>query len=246
VGVRLLIVLLIAFSAEAGIVYRFSRGGSGGRVWIDGDKKRVELDPNPGYPREYDVSITVNGKTTYVNLQNKTYYFDDDKRSGRAATSHRNFHLPIPVHERIKGKPKITYRNEGPDAPIGGHATTRHVLQVRYRLQTSISGTSLIGDVDATLTVLAVPTLPRFGDDPPVHTGLSEVDDPVMKHFASIEGLIIAHVITVNRKLEGGPVITESSSITVEELKTIDVDAKVFEVPAGFAHQAPAYGFPGL
>ena len=239
---RLLVLLLIGLSAEAGIFYRVHKNGETGRVWIDGDKRRIEWDLDPATPRASDITIIANGKTTYINTQNNTYFYEGETPGVRTTVS--NFRLPWPV-DSVKGQPKVTYRKDGAGPALGDHATTRHTIQFRYRLRARMHDVSLLGDVDATLTMLAIDALPRFDAEPPATTGLPEVDDALRKHFASMKGLVVGYELTVNRKLEGGPVITERISQSADELKTIDVDPKLFEVPAGYTHQAPVFGIPG-
>lgn len=240
---------VLALDAQAGIAYRFVtrstsalRPVSSGRVWIDGDRKRIELDPDPANPRPFDVSILAKGDATLVNLQNKTYYVEKRIPDVLAVGGSTLFHLPWP-DDRIKGRPKITHRNAGAGPAVGDYPTTRHVIQVAYELTGEFRGVTLQGEVEATVTVLLAQTLRQAGDRTILGTGFQGVDDALTRLSATIEGLCVGSELSVSRKLEGGAVITETTVTTVDQLATVDVDEKVFIVPRGFTYQEPVYGF---
>lgn len=254
----LLAVLLgaFAFAADAGLVYRFTTKSDvaaqpqsgGGRVWIDGNRMRTELDPDPSNPRPFDVTIVVDGKTTYLNLQNKTYYHEQKAIAGaRVQGSSSLFHLPTYGDPQLRGKPKISYRNAGAGPQLGGHATTKHVIEFRYRLRTEISGTGLHGDITGLLTVVTAPSLPGSGDTVFVRTTYPEIDEEIAKHAATFEGMLVSRELVVSRKLEGGPKVTERTTMTIEELTTVDrVEDELFAIPPGFRHQEPVIAVPGV
>jgi hypothetical protein len=248
-----MLIAVLALRAEAGITYRFStkstaalQSNTGGRVWMDGDRKRVELDPDPSNPRTFDVSISANGKTTFVNVQNKTYFHEKERpKEGMMGGSSMLFHLPWP-NDRIKGRPKITYRAEGTGPSVGEHATTKHRIQFAYRVRGEAQGVSLHGEVNATVSVLVAPALSRGADSVVVRSGFREVDDEVQRLLSSLEGMVVGSEVSVSRRLEGGPTVTETTTVSIDELQAVDVDASIFAIPPGFTYQEPRYGVPGL
>lgn len=243
---------LLAMSAHAGLLYRYTSKStkalahdSSARVWIDGEKKRVQLDPDPSNPRSWDVAITKQGKTTYINLQNKTYFHAEAGNPGGAPRrTSGSFALPTMTGGQLKGKPKVTYENAGAGPVQAGQPTTKHVIQVRYRLLGEIGGTPLQGEVDVAISVLTATALP-FSEVPPVRTGFAEIDDELARLFATFEGMALRQEVSINRRLEDSPIFNELSTISIEELKVIDVDASVFSIPPGLTYQEPAYGVPG-
>lgn len=245
-------ILLLALSADAGIVYRFTTESTAalhasirGRVWMDGDRKRVELDPDPANPRTFDVAITANGKTTFINLMNKTY-FDEQKDSDDAVSggSSALFHLPWP-DDRIKGRPKITYTSAGPGPSAGEYATARHIIKFAYRVKGDFQGVSLQGDVEATVSTLTAPALPRDAEGLLVRTGFMQVDDELARLLNAPAGMIVAYEVSVSRRLEGGPVVTEKTTTSIEDLAIRDIDESIFVIPTGLTYRQPVYGIPG-
>ena len=83
--VRALIALALAGTAQAGVVYRYTTDVSGnpllrhasGRVWVDGERSRTELEPEPE-PRAADVILVSDGKTRLLNLGNQTWYSEPE------------------------------------------------------------------------------------------------------------------------------------------------------------------------
>ena len=250
---RLVVAVLlavVALNSEGGVTYRFSirsdhalRSAGGGRVWIDGDRKRVELDADPENPRASDVAITVGGKTTFVNLQNRTYFHEAPLPAD--AASSMLFHLPWP-DDRIKGRPRITYREMGAGPAVGEYPTTRHVVQLSYGVEGALAGMSLKGDVEATVLVLIAPALPRDRDRDIVRTGFREVDEELTRLLSALEGMVVGSEVSVSRKLDGGPAIRETTTMSVDELKLVKVEDSLFAIPPGLTYQEPVRGGPGL
>jgi hypothetical protein len=241
---------VVALSSDGGVTYRYStrsdnalQSRSGGRVWIDGDRKRVELDPDPANPRASDVAITVGGKTTCINLQNRTYFHERPAPAG--AASSKLFHLPWP-NDRIKGRPTITYRDAGAGPAVGDYPTTRHVVQVSYVVEGALAGVSLKGKVEATVLVLMAPTLGRDDDRKLVRVGFREVDGELTRLFSALEGMVVGSEVSVSRKLDGGPVIRETTTMSVAELKIVKTEDSLFTLPPGLTYQEPVVGVPGL
>lgn len=240
---------VVALNAEGGVTYRYSiksdhalRSKGGGRVWIDGDRKRVELDADPDNPRASDVAITVGGKTTLVNLQNRTYFHPKPPQAG--ASSSMLFHLPW-HGDRIKGRPKITYRDTGAGPAVGEYPTTRHVVQLSYGVVGELAGVSLKGDVEATVLVLIAPALPRDRVREFVRTGFQEVDDELTRLLSALEGMVVGYEVSVSRKLDGSPVFKETTVMSVDELKIEKVEDSLFAIPSGLTYQEPVRGGTG-
>lgn len=243
---------VLALAADAGVTYRFAtrctdalQSASAGRVWIAGDRKRVELDRNPTNPRTFDLAITTSGKTTYINVQNRTY-FDEHKLPPQASVGGTSglFHLPW-QDDHIKGQPKITYRDAGAGPLVGEHATTKHEIRFHYRVEAEMHGISLQGEVDSTVSVLIAPALRRGSDATFVLTRFRQVDDELTRYLSALEGMVVGYQVSVSRKLEGGPALTETITMSIDELKTIDVDDSLFAIPPGLTYQEPLYGVPG-
>ena len=78
-----------------------------------------------------------------------------------------------------------------------------------------------------------------------MRTGFAEIDDELARLFATFEGMVLRHEVSINRRLEDSPIFNELSTITVDELKLINVDSSIFAIPPGLTYQEPVMGGPG-
>lgn len=228
--------VLLALSANAGLIFHRA-GRVGERVWIDGDRQRVELDPDPSNPRAYDVVIHAGGQTTYINLQNKTFYRKEPRKPSLA------FALPL-ENPKVIGKPEVTFRTE-PGPQIVGRDTTKHVIEVSYRVGGTWSGEALRTRFKTVTTLYVAPSLPRDRHLELLGTAIPEIDEAVAKKYASLEGMILGTEALSAHQYEGGPLISSTNTMTVDELKEGPVSDDLFAIPNGFTYQEPVYGIPG-
>jgi hypothetical protein len=245
-------VLAMPAATTTGITYHFSStstapliGSSGGRVWVAGDRRRMELDPDPTNPRPFDVSITAGNKTTLINLQNKTWFLGGKLPAGtRKGESSGLFRMPM-MDDRLKGKPTITYADGGAGPRLDPYDTKKHVVHIAYRLVSDIQDMLLRGDVEATVTIITAPALQMRLQSQSIRTGFPEIDTELEKWLSSLEGAIVGSEMVVSRRLEGGEKFTETSTMSIDEFKTGDVDERLFAIPPGLTFQEPQYGVPG-
>lgn len=249
---KLMVVLLgmLAASVDAGLVYRFSTKSTaplqrdgGGRVWIEGDRMRLELDPDPDNPRVYDVAITKSGKTTYINLQNRTY-FESDGSSSERGTPAPLFHLAA-ESQHLDGKPKVKYESAAGPVTLG-RETIRHRIRLRYRVRGEIQDVPVRANVGAEIVLLTAPAVSRFDEArPPVHTGFAEMDDELAKLYASFDGMVLRQETSVNSSYAGGTVFNTVTVMSIDELQETAVKPELFTIPAGLRHQGPVFAAPG-
>ena len=228
--------VLLTLSADAGLIFHRA-GRVGERVWIDGDRQRVELDPDPSNPRSYDVVIYAGGQTTYINLQNKTFYRKEPRKPKLG------FYPPL-ENAKVVGKPEVTFRTE-PGPQIVGRDTTKHVIEVRYRVGGTWSGEKLRTTHKTVTTLYVTASLPRDRHLDLFGTAIPEVDDAVAKKYASLEGMILGTEQSGDDQYEGGLVRSYTTTMMVDELKEGPVSDDLFTVPEGFVYQEPVFGFPG-
>jgi hypothetical protein len=169
-----LLLLVIAVPANAGYVFRFRTVTEAhlvkieqrGRVWEEGDRRRVELDPNPHRPRTFDISISEDGDrtSTLPNLQNKTYYRSGEmaRQAPRGAEmfvgTSELYRLPIDVDESVD-KISIEVR-PSVDEELSGRRVSRHELRFSYRLRGKIDRERLEAVVAATVVRWTAADLP--------------------------------------------------------------------------------------
>jgi len=235
--VRALIALALASAAHAGVVYRYTTDVSGnpllrhasGRVWVDGERSRTELDPEPE-PRAADVILVSDGKTRFLNLGNQTWYSRKPSADPSAAWK------IAPV-----GKPKVTQVVEGKET-IDGRAATKHVIRAEWRATQDFQGTKVKLTFGLTILLWATGELPRVPKDP--RLGSYEPDpEEVTKAFTAIEGTPLRLVVVSSRAYEGSRPTVITSTTTYHDFQTVDVPASKFEVPKNFREQEPVIGF---
>src|SRR5688500_18972398 len=112
------LIVLTTSAADAGVIYHFKNTAAGphgssatsGRVWTDGDKYRVELDPSER-PRQYDIAISQDAdqSATHISLSKRTIF---DRPQSAATRSSLLFHLPAPG-ARLRSKAHVRHRIAG-------------------------------------------------------------------------------------------------------------------------------------
>ena len=232
----LAVVLSLAVtSAHAGVIYHFSSTAVGphgtsttsGKVWTDGEKYRVELDPSET-PRQYDIAIShdADQSATHISLSKKTIL---DRPQHTATRSSLLFHLPAPGAQ-LRSKPRVRHRIAGKET-IVGYETTRHIVEIDYELYDEWDDAPIRGKIHATATLWTTEQLPALPFRRAVQTGFAHVDREIVKVFENIRGMTLRHELKVSRTLEKGPTQTETVSTVVDELSVGEILPAVFEVP---------------
>ena len=237
---RVLVLLLLATPASAGLVFRYTSAISGnpfksadsGTVWISDGKYRHVLDPDPSNPRAWDVAIFNGTETLLVNAGNQTWY--------------REKKLEPPLDAKLRGKPKVSHQLEGQET-IAGRQTSKHVIRVEYRL-TENFGPSRVGSKGSVLLMLWVtPDLPSIPMRRFIRTEFPEIDDEIFRVLETIEGMPLRYQLAATRTYDGGGVPkTLMTTTTFSDFDTVDVPASRFEVPKGYREQEPIVGVPGV
>lgn len=237
--------LSFAITANAGVVYHFSTkfvGGrfevkQSGRVWVEGESYRFEIDPDPArQQRSFDVAISTDADATakYLNTTRQTWY--DRQRAGNVTRSSMLFDLPMSGGKL--GRRRVRLDEQGTET-IAGQTTRKHVLDIDYQLEATIDGSPLRGNVKATVRIWTAESLPRLPLQRPLKTGYQEIDLELARLTSKIKGMVLRHELTVTRTLAGGPPITENVTTVVDEVNVANVDPAQFTIPAGFRYEAP-------
>jgi hypothetical protein len=232
------VALFACSTAQAGVIYHFRtvatgpHGGSeaSGRVWTEGDRYRVELDPS-ATPRQYDIAIShdADATATHISLSNHTIF---NRPRNTLTRSSMLFHMPAPG-ALVQGKPRVRHRLAGKET-IVGRDTTKHVVDIEYELMDQWDESPVRAKIRATVSLWTAPDLQPLPFRRSIQTGFAHVDREIVKVFEKIGGMTLKHEMTVSRTLEKGPTQTERVSTVVDELEVGEILPAVFEVPAGF------------
>lgn len=241
----ILTALTFAISANAGVVYHFSTkfvGGrfevkQSGRVWVEGDRYRFEIDPDPArQQRSFDVAISTDADATakFLNTARQTWY--DRQRAGRTTRSSMLFDLPMAGGKL--GRRRVRLNEEGTET-IAGQTTKKHVIDVDYQIDKRIDGSPLRANVKALVQIWTAESLPRLPLQRPLKTGYPEIDLELARLTSKIKGMVLRHELTVTRTIIGGPAITENVITIVDDVTVANVDPAQFTIPSGFRYEAP-------
>lgn len=249
-----LLLLVTATAANAGVTYRYRhttvsplmRTESAGRVWIEGARQRIELDPEPGQPRAYDVSISEDGGKTslLINVQNRTWFHTDDLPSvARSLGSSELFHLPgFRVKERID-QIRVNPLPAEDGGDVSGHSTRKHILSVSYRLRGELEGERLTASVALTVWAWVAGDVPPLHSARSVKTGFTDLDPQIEQWFDALGGGIVKQDVAVTRTMAGGRPLTGMSHFIGEDIREVTIPSSRFERPSGLKHQLPIFGF---
>jgi TonB family protein len=259
---RLIGLVLLVFwttAADAELAYRYrstfesdlQRFETAGQGWIDGDHRRVELDPNPSNPRSFDLSISSDAGATWIqiNLQNQTYYRSDEERltpagGWRTPDTSRLFHLPVRTDESVD-RIKVETFPPAEGGEIAGRETTRHELRFSYRIRGRLQGSRLEALVSSSVMVWKAEDLPVLRSDEGVATGIAEVDRQIEQWESAHPGAVLRKEVSITRTFKGATPSHERSIFVVEEIEERPADPALFVLPAELTHQLPVIAGPG-
>jgi hypothetical protein len=225
----------------AGIVYHFTTilsdahgsQSTSGRVYADQAQYRLELPKSAAQP--FDVVISRDADRTAVMLNSEKQTYHDRVRVSPKTRSSILMQFPFPGGKVID-TPSVAHRQDG-RGTIAGHPATKHVIELRYRIESTDPDTP---PVNATVTVLQVlwtaDDLPRLPFERALTTGWPEVDKPLGDVTSALTGMTLQSELLVQRTFDGGVPIRESTRTVLDELRVENVPRTMFEIPHGFKY----------
>ena len=214
-----------------------------GRVIVDGDRYRVERDPDDD-PRPYDVTLTEGGgaQALALNLKNKTF-FDAVGQPGITSP----LYLLLPIKENSRSKDFVIEASEEDGETLAGYATRKWTLHFSYRVSIDFHGERITGTVHSTVSYwltdqvsLPLPPLLR----PHLQTGFGKIDQRLAEELATLKGFPLKQRVSVTRQVSDGDPDTATRTKTIESIEKIDVEPTIFVVPPGFTYQEPQFAGP--
>lgn len=227
----------------AGIMYHFTTSftnahgevKTAGRVYAEGDRYRLDLDPAAGRTREFDVVISNDADRTALLINTAKKKYHDRVRVTTKTRSSILFQFPFPGGE-TDGPATVQHREEGIET-IAGHPAKKHVIEVEYHMTTEDDdGTTIKATVHATQTLWCAEDLPRLSFEREMTTGWTAVDRDLKPVTSAIPGMTLASDLVVTRTFEGGPPIREVTHTSIDEMKIARVAPETFVIPKDYVY----------
>jgi hypothetical protein len=245
--------LMLGTPVFAGEAYTFvlqSRGdlleiSRKGRVLVDGDRYRVQLDEpgDPSFP--YDVLLSTDGGLTETGLfpDRRTYYPLKAPWRGYHSSTFGLF----PTLGKTSLKDIQVTVVEAPEAEVvGGLSTRRKEIHLSYDISIPLDVRGRV-TMDAVYWLVetperTVPTLLR----PRIATGFDQLDQRLREPLSRMRGFPVRQRVTVT--IEGKELPRQVSSFTVDLTtpESIAPPAGSFEAPKGFRFEEPEISVPIL
>jgi hypothetical protein len=264
------LLLLLGGPAFAGTAYSFTtetRDGFRdavikGRLLVDGEKFRLEREPNDD-PEIPQVEISKDGGKQRFALDPAARTFFELEKPEAKVTS--PLFLLIPASgDRTVSNVKVETREGAEPETVSGSTVRRHEIMLSYDLTILIAHpvlppgvpriTSPREKVSGSVKAEAVywmaedkAPLPAGSFAPEIRTGIPEVDGKLAGALAALRGLAVKQQVTVSTA--GDSYVAAQTSVvtaTIEGPKPFKTEAALFEVPSGFRMHKPEVIRPGL
>jgi hypothetical protein len=233
-----LLVLAVPLAASAGVRFDFTNEVTGdaytyrGRIAIEGNRSRLDIVEGSHPLFNPNFSFLTRGDGTEIVVldhAHKTYF--------TRKTSNMSGHLAT---TRGLGKSRAA------------HATyhraedgSRYILGVTYDLSNVVEGERFGGtvtleatlDVDPILRQKALPWGLLFG----IKTGYESIDRALARRLT--DRLPRKQVVTVSRRIAGGPEITTTMTTVIENITNSKVDYDELRAPDAYRYQEPSFVF---
>ncbi|HKR66588.1 MAG TPA: hypothetical protein VJZ00_22870 [Thermoanaerobaculia bacterium] len=235
----LLVATLAPLAATAATRFDFTTEVTGytysGRMAIDGLRSRVDITEgnhplfNPGYS-----ILTRGGGKEIVVLDHaqRTYFVRHMTSLGGHLATARGIGRTTASRPRVK-KTKVDDRT--------------FIVHASYELVMEVEGEKLNGtveldarfEIDPKIEQRALPWGLQFG----AKTGFEDVDDALAARIP--DRLPLRQVVSVSRRIADGPVVTESITTTISNVRTEAMSDDDFLAPEGYRYQEPVFNFGG-
>lgn len=266
------LLLLLTGPAFAGTVYSFvteTRNGFNdhirkGRIIVDGERFRIEHEPNDDSFLDR-VVVSKDGGEHRFALDPEARTFFELEKSEAQATSFLFQLIPVPIKgERIVENVKVETRAAADPEPMAGGTVRRREITVSYDLTIKIAPPepppgrppfkgpleTVRGRVKADAVYwMAEDQAPLPADifAPDIRTGFPEVDGKLAAALKALRGLAVKQQVTVSTEGDSGMASQSSSVVTmIEAPKPVTTQAALFEVPKGFRMHKPEFSGPGM
>jgi len=244
--------ILLAGGSQTGTAYRFQSGNGSGTVWVVGDEARLEPEPEEGAAVSSRVSIwkAAGKQQLMLNTKDRTYFDQVAYLAGKGVT-HRslatlNVGEPFIVADVGKIRVDLLPSPQHEASSSGGAVNCRPVslkLSYELKLRLKMADVSIPGHVDGSGEYCLADSLPKlrlpFGHGLEIVSGIPKVDAVLAERLASLKGIPIRQTLTVKRQIEGGELVSATSTLALSEFRTTEIPPDRFEVPRDYRYQEP-------
>lgn len=243
-------IALTAFArvALAGVRFDFETSVTGsrpysysGRISVDTEDSRMDISSgtHPLFNPNFSVITRRDGsQLLIIDHAHKQYFLrNTEQMRGHLSTAGG-------IGKTTASEPVIRVAHE-PGGSIDGTETEKHVLHAEYQLTMLVEGESLkaavIMDVASWVTGRAPRHALPWGLHFAAKTGFPAVDRQIARNLSM--GTPLKEIVTVSRRIEGGPSITETITTTISHLSETGISPRIFDIPAGYILREPTFEF---
>lgn len=126
-----------------------------------------------------------------------------------------------------------------------GRELERHVIDANYRIDMDVEGEKMDATIDLHIEVDVDPAFEQhafpWGLQYGAKTGFTKLDWAIADRIPN--RLPMRQLVRASRQIAGGPVITETFTMTISNVREEEVDGRVFFAPAGYRYEEPVFSF---
>lgn len=269
-AVALTLLLLLNGPAFAGTVYSFvteTRGGfedgtTKGRLIVDGERFRMEREPNDD-PMVSHVVVSKDGGEHRFALDPEARTFFELEKIEATTTSPLFWLIPV-AGDRFVENVKIETLQAAEPETVAGSTVRRRAITLSYALTIKITPPEpppgrppFKGPRETVRGTVKLDAVYWMAEDqaplpagifvPDIRTGFPEVDGKLADALAALRGLAVKQQVTVSTEGDSYMAARSSSvTTTIEGSRPFKTQAALFEVPSGFRMHKPEFSGPGL
>lgn len=239
------LLLLCTGALFAGVQYDFNsvtsgRGGAtmSGTASVDGPRMRLDLAKGDGILfKDRSVVLSRDGGKTLVVLdpKEKTFYELELEQVFSAMGS---------VMKSMGGmfqmsvdNQKVDVQEAGDGGKLEGYPTRKYVINASYDLNMKIMGMKSSSRIESTTESWATDELSTdlvtFVQMKNLRTGIEGLDDLLAAQTAAVKGFPLKQV-TTTKTTQGRKSDTQTTTVTIANVREASVPAAQFEVPGGY------------
>lgn len=234
---------LLAADARAGVVFDFAAEAPGysysGTMTLEGPNSRLDISAGN--------HLLFNPAITHITRKEGAEIFVVDH--SRRSYFHR---LPPP---EMRG-PLSTTTGIGSSRLVRSHVTRsrskpeggrieRHLIRAEYSVEMDVDGEKLDAVIHLEVEVDADPGFEQrafpWGLQYAAKTGFEKLDWALASRIPN--RLPVRQVVRASRQIAGGPLMTETITITVSNVREADAGDGIFYPPPGYRYEEPVFRF---
>ena len=126
-----------------------------------------------------------------------------------------------------------------------GRELERHVIGANYRIDMEVEGEKMDATIDLHIEVDVDPAFEQhafpWGLQYAGKTGFTKLDWAIADRIPN--RLPMRQLVRASRQIAGGPVITETFTMTISNVREENVSDRLFYAPAGYRYEEPVFSF---